>query len=203
MSTVDVTTGEIVAPADMQKAEARDRLARVKAHVTAAWDDLIALYERRAWIALGYESWTALCDAELDGARIALPRQERRAVVGKMREAGMSTRAIGSAVGVSHEQARKDVAATVNNLTVGPPRITSLDGRARPATQPPRTPNRRALADDFLTAVVDLGRATEKLARLCGDDRFTQNAKQISTRYGGDLRRAQALLAECIERINN
>jgi len=200
--TVDHITGEIVAPADMQQAEARDRLARVKAHVTAAWDDLIALYQRRAWIALGHSSWDALCDAELDGTRIALPRQERRQVVGKMRDAGMSTRAIGQAVGVSYDTVQKDVKTTDRNLSDPPATVTSLDGRQRPATQPARKPNRRPLTDEFLSVVVDLNRITDKLARLTSDDRFTQNAEQVSTRYGGDLRRAQSLLAECIERIN-
>lgn len=144
--TADTVTGEIV-ETTMPEAEARERLARVRSHVTAAWDDLIALHARRAWVALGHASWEALCDAELDGARIALPRQERREVVGQMRQAGMSTRAIGQAIGVSKSQVDRDLSTvpfgTVGESSTGadapverPATVTSLDGRKRPASQP-------------------------------------------------------------------
>lgn len=140
MTAVDTVTGEIVATGDMGEAEARERLGRVKGHVAAAWDDLVALWSRRAWLSLGHPSWDALCDAELDGARIALPREQRREVVGRMREAGMSTRAIGSAVGVHHDTVAQDIKATVGFPTVErPAAVISLDGRRRPAIQPPRS----------------------------------------------------------------
>lgn len=133
----------------MDAAEARERLARVKAAVVNAWDDLIALFAQRAWLALDYPSWEALCDAELDGARIALPRQDRREVVGRMREAGMSTRAIGQAVGVPKSTVSDDLRlsesgqstesgdspALGTDVPSAPSTVTSLDGRQRPATR--------------------------------------------------------------------
>ena len=119
--------------------EAKRRVDRVKSGVERIWDDLVVLYRERAWSVLGYQSWDALCDAEFGGTRIALPRQQRQEVVCDLRGAGMSTRAIATAVGVSHQTVANDLEATVKSLTVGSNQaITGLDGRTRTAT-PVRT----------------------------------------------------------------
>ena len=116
--------------------EAKRRVDRVKSGVERIWDDLVVLYRERAWSVLGYQSWDALCDSEFGGTRIALPRQQRREVVCDLRESGMSTRAIASAVGVSAMQVSRDLAdPTVTKVTVdGAAAITGLDGRTRMAT---------------------------------------------------------------------
>lgn len=108
--------------------EARSRLARVRAHVDQAAADLTALYAGRAWLALGHDSWESLCDAELGGVRIALPRSERREVHAEMREAGLSIPAIAAATGVSVGTVHADL----SNLK-GPERIVGTDGVSRPA----------------------------------------------------------------------
>ena len=116
--------------------EAKRRVDRVKSGVERIWDDLVVLYRERAWSVLGYQSWDALCDAEFGGTRIALPRQQRQEVVCDLRESGMSTRAIASAVGVSAMQVSRDLAdPTVTKVTVDvPASITGLDGRTRTTT---------------------------------------------------------------------
>lgn len=117
----------------MQREEAQIRVARVRAHVEQAWDDLIALHAERAWLSLGYESWDALCDAEFDGARIALPREDRREVVGQMREAGMSIPAIASATGASVGTIHNDLSELKGSGRDLPSEVTGLDGKTRPA----------------------------------------------------------------------
>lgn len=118
----------------LELSDARQRLERVKSGVERIWDDLVALYQGRAWVVLGYASWEALCDAELDGARIALPRQQRQEVVCDLRGAGMSTRAIASAVGVNHATVVRDLGSIGADAPVDtPPTITGLDGRTRTA----------------------------------------------------------------------
>jgi hypothetical protein len=111
--------------------DARDRIDRIKAHVTAAWSDIVEAYRQRDWITLGYADWDTLCAEEFGGARIALPIEDRREVVADLRGAGMSTRAIGSAIGVHHSTVADDL-ASVGNPTVE--KVTGLDGRTRPAT---------------------------------------------------------------------
>lgn len=119
----------------LELSDARQRLDRVKSGVERIWDDLVALYQGRAWIVLGYSSWEALCDAELDGARIALPRQQRQEVVCDLRGAGMSTRAIGTALGVDHKTVVNDLRSTGEISPVDvPATIIGLDGRTRTAT---------------------------------------------------------------------
>ena len=115
--------------------EAKRRVDRVKSGVERIWDDLVVLYRERAWSVLGYESWDALCDAEFGGTRIALPRQQRQEVVCDLRGAGMSTRAIASAVGVGVGTVARDLEASVPFGTVDTPSaITGIDGRTRAAT---------------------------------------------------------------------
>lgn len=131
-AAVDTTTGEIV-DHPMSAVEARNRIARVRAGVETIREDVLALWSGRAWVALGIESWDALCDTEF-GVRLALPRPERIALVTDLRGQGMSTRAIGGALGVSGETVRRDLSSTDTNVAVET--VTSLDGRQRPVTQP-------------------------------------------------------------------
>lgn len=98
-------------------------------------DTVLALWEARAWEMLDLQSWEALCDSRGWTRRVALPRPERQEIVGRLRQEGMSTRAIAAAVGVSHPTIQSDLKSTGKDL---PDEITSLDGRTRPATQPAR-----------------------------------------------------------------
>jgi len=212
----------------ISRAEATTRLDRVRKHVTQAWDDLVALYNGRAWVTLGYHSWDDLCDEELDGARIALPVTDRREVVGNLREQGLSTRAIASAVGVDDKTVRNDLAATAEHSAVARPSvITGLDGRTRPAhvtttsrtteatkveqdvdlatgeiLEPtPRSTPRRPLTDQFFDAAYDLSKVTERLERLVVDDRFPQNADKVAAKHRNDLVRAVDALQGVLHRL--
>lgn len=121
--------------------DARLRAERIRAGVSRvrAWvEDVTAAAVNGDWRTLGYESWDGYCD-DVIGARIALPREERREFVLTMRESGLSTRAIGSALGVADQTVRADL-GRVRDSTQLPDTVRSLDGRERPATQPARAP---------------------------------------------------------------
>lgn len=136
-------------PIEMDADEARERVERVKAAVSQTREDLVALWRERAWLSLGYASWDDLCDAEF-GVRLALPREERREAVAELRAEGMSTRAIGSALGVNQATVVRDLGSTDASASVDQPaRVTSLDGRERPATQPSRTAPAPAAPEPF------------------------------------------------------
>lgn len=85
----------------------------------------------RAWEHYGVDSWDALCRER--GWNRPLTLEQRQQEVVALRQQGMSTRAIASAVGVHHSTVADDL-ATVGNPTVET--VTSLDGRTRPATRP-------------------------------------------------------------------
>jgi transposase len=76
--------------------------------------DLMALVVKahlgRAWLALGYESWPDYIKGEFNHAPLSLPREERKAVVALLRGQGMSTRAIGPAIGVTDRTVANDLA---------------------------------------------------------------------------------------------
>lgn len=199
---------------DMPAGEARARIDRAKASVGQAREELIALWNGRAWISLGHASWDALCEAEFWGIRVALPVSERREVVSSMRAEGMSTRAIGSALGVDHSTVVRDL-PTGADAPVPPERVTSLDGRQRPARQPapePERPDRTTqtqtqtqaqrrppITRSFDTAVPAISKAIASVGRLVEDDRFPQNADQVAEKHLSDLIRARDAIAGIVD----
>ena len=56
----------------MTEAEARSKVKRVQRALEDARSDLLDLYERRGWKALGYPSWAACVQQEFGGGRTAL-----------------------------------------------------------------------------------------------------------------------------------
>lgn len=112
---------------------ARQRVDRIKTLVGAARADIIESYQQRDWTQLGYESWDAMCSAEF-GTVLRLSVEDRQQAAADLRGAGMSTRAIGSALGVSSETVRRDLASTDTNVAVE--EVTGLDGKKRAATRP-------------------------------------------------------------------
>lgn len=82
-------------------ADAARRLTdQIKVAVEATWQLVIQAYESRAWLALGYSSWDDYCSREFGACRLRLPREERQEIVGSLRDAGLSIRAIAAATGV-------------------------------------------------------------------------------------------------------
>lgn len=196
---------DIVQAPNTEEARARADRIRSGMRVLAEWQqDVIAAYAARDWEALGYETWDSYIDGEYGEHRVRLPREQRREIVAGMSAAGMSSRAIGSAVGSSYATVQRDLEATDTNVSLGESRtVLSLDGRERPATRPapeehfwdepgtdevvdaelvdeparrePPKPKRRPLPEALTDAGRDLARAAERLNRLTEDDRFAKN----------------------------
>lgn len=124
---------------DASAETARERADRIRAGLASFMQmrqDIADAYAQRDWVALGYGSWGAYVDAEF-GAQRGLPRDERREAVAELRQIGMSQRAIASTLGVDQKTVSNDLRSTEENSSVDQPeRITSLDGRERPATRP-------------------------------------------------------------------
>jgi len=118
VTLVEASTGEVVA--DVTPADARVLTEQIKTSVSTAWNLIAEAYTSRAWAALGYDGWDAYVTAEFGVSRLALPKEERREVVASLRDAGLSTRAIAKATGISHQTAANDLAAGVKNLTPRP-----------------------------------------------------------------------------------
>lgn len=145
--TTDVSVDVEEIRQDLTREEAQALTVTIRSGMDRVHGMLIDAYRGRAWIVLGYASWEAYCDGELQGARPKLPQTERREVVGEMRQAGMSQRAIGTALGVAPGTVNRDL-SSVQNRTVDPEGdddpsspIVGVNGKTyqRPVTPPAPT----------------------------------------------------------------
>lgn len=129
---VDADTGEVVDLLD--RSEARDLTDRIKVELSATWDLITEAYQRRAWAALGFDTWDAYCKGEFGASRIKLPSEERREVVSSLRDAGLSTRAIAAATGASRNTVRSDLKQVGQS---DPPERTEVEPRFKGGTPKP------------------------------------------------------------------
>ena len=112
-------------PGDLTEAEALDittKIARTGEHLSAL---IQSAWRGRVWVALGHKSWAEWAEVHLAGMQ--LPRVERREVVAELHAEGMSNRAIGEAVGVTHPTVISDIRAGGKNLPPVPPASDDSD----------------------------------------------------------------------------
>ena len=118
--------------------QARDLTDAICRDLGAMWEKIVRAWEGQAHKALGYGSWQAYCSAEFDTDHLALPRSERPAVVGMLRNAGMSTREIAAAVNVDRKTIQRDAPAT--NVAPEPPVVTPVKPPEVVRPAPPLAP---------------------------------------------------------------
>lgn len=112
MTLVNHDTGEIV---DLDRSAAERRAERIRLRLDAIADNYAAVMpmireaiDKRDDLALGYRSVGEYVADRFGGALQRLDSDVRRAVVGELTAAGMSTRAIAPVVGVSDITVRRD-----------------------------------------------------------------------------------------------
>lgn len=140
-------------------AAARELTDDIRRDLSVTYSKITAAFAGRAWEALGYVSWHSYCAGEFAEARMLRMDPVQRAEISvDMRQSGMSTRAIGSALGIGKSTVDRDI-ASVPDGTDEPATVISLDGRGRPATQPSRiaapVDHVRAKADAAIIATFD------------------------------------------------
>lgn len=109
--------------------EARELTDRIRHHFETVAPLIAEAYQGRIWLALGYATWSEYVVGEFGVLRLG--RTERVEAVRDLREAGMSTRAIGAALGVDHTTVMDDMAGGGNPP---PAPVTGLDGKTYPAS---------------------------------------------------------------------
>ena len=185
------------------------------------WQRLIRVaWEKRDWETLQYDSWASYVSGEFGAAsEIHLQAPQRRELVAFLRaaEGGMSTRAIASAVGVSHMTVARDIQqqAPVTPVTAKAPDETPKawfppEWRSDPDDESSRLADVPLPAEVVDAEVVDEGSDPPAPAVVTGTDgkRYTVPPPAQSTRRrrplpdvardkGYDLRRAM----EAVERV--
>ncbi|SLJ41121.1 Uncharacterised protein [Mycobacteroides abscessus subsp. abscessus] len=122
----------IVAATAMSPSAARDLTERIRTTIDRAWDLIAKAYTDRAWAVLGYPSWDVYCEREFGSAWFKLPRETRGEVVQSLRDLGLSTRAIGSAIGVDDRTVRRDLSGAAS---AAPAAVMGTDGKTYASTQ--------------------------------------------------------------------
>jgi hypothetical protein len=117
--------------APMTRQEAEEFLAYLRTTQAQFVTRVLDAYNRVAHLALGYESWSAMCEAEGFASLARLPRDKRAGVVVQLHSAGMSQRAIAGAIGVSQDTVRQDLDHSGERNRSGERSSTvGLDGKA-------------------------------------------------------------------------
>ncbi|HET6729150.1 MAG TPA: hypothetical protein VFG96_07005 [Jiangellaceae bacterium] len=128
-------------PLDVEAARAltdeiRDRLDRLQEDAEALLGLIEQVMRQRAWELLGYPSWTAYVTSEFSNAQRGLDPQTRVDLVARLAGLGMSTRAIGSVVGVGKSTVARDLAGVPPGTREPPPdAVIGRDGRTHPRHQ--------------------------------------------------------------------
>jgi len=106
--------------ADLSEVEAKEVLAGILVNLDDVRELVARLFEGRGWLALGYESWSALVAAEIRPCMPMLDRAERKALVAELAGAGMSSREIAPIVGAGHATVSRDLAPVSNETATAP-----------------------------------------------------------------------------------
>lgn len=129
MSIVNTETGEIT---DFDRPAAERRAERISLRLDAIADNYAAVMpmirdsiEQRDDLALGYRSPGEYVADRFGGSLQRLGMEVRRAVVGELTAAGLSTRAIAPVVGVSHTHVQRDLRAAGGTYVPPEPEFVS------------------------------------------------------------------------------
>lgn len=182
MTTVDITTGEIVefdaAAAERRAERIVTRLDAIAENFTRVLPMIREAIGKRDDLALGYRSPGEYVADRFGQSLGGLGIEVRRAVVGELTAAGLSSRAIAPVVNVDHSTVVRDLAATGASAPVAtrvdhdrPTPITGINGKQyeRPTAKPSVAPT----IDDAVREFPDLAHYAEtdpRRALLMADD---------------------------------
>ncbi len=206
------------------RATAQQLTDELRRSLETSWQLLREAFERRAWAALGHESWDAYCAAELSTSQLKLSRERRQQIVAELTggDKPLSNRAVATALGVDHKTVAADRAAQVGNFphlaepqpgiidveivkgTTEPEqeKVTGADGKTYPARQQ-QTKTRRPLPDAWNDALYDLEKVSGRVLRLAEDDRFPAHTDALRKPSYADLSRVQTSIDKTMDAIGD
>lgn len=205
------TSTAMLAP-DMNAVEAHDITRRIRATAEQLWQLLAEAHDRRAWHALGYQTWTDYIRTEF-----AMSRGRSYQLLNQARVISEITSVVSTDVDITEAEARdiKPMLSTVaDNIKTAVTDIPVDDVETRKAIVKAEVDRsraaqvreqlagnllrqvqqkvvsgqrRRPLPDVFLGAIDDGRKCIERLARLVADDRFGSNRDSLRGRHYSDL----------------
>jgi hypothetical protein len=174
---------------ELSAEEARNLTERIRRGLGAldAWcADVIEAHRGRVWKILGHSTWVDYCENEFqDAPRIS--RDSRQPLIDLLKAAGLSNRAAGAALGVSHSTVQEDLKSGRN---------LPLDHRKASFGLGPSLPDHRSEKQKFIERVRPHGRKMEELAGKL--DKARKNQRFASAR--GELAKAWLPYLDELER---
>jgi hypothetical protein len=163
----------------MNKREAQQITKQIRCAVKDLDQLIITAYAERAWAALGYPSWADYCQTEFESDCVKLHGDARVKVAVRLKESGMSNRAIAVSLGIGKDTVARDLATIGANAPMLD-RVTTSDGRSYPATRSkPAAPepvsdsydvlNREAEQRDMIRELEALSQAAMVLAQTVSE----------------------------------
>jgi hypothetical protein len=201
------------------EAQAKALTDQLRQELEISWNLLQEAFERRAWAALGYTSWTDYCKKEFGTALQGLDKELRRMAVAELTsgERPMSNRAAAAALGVDEGTVRNDlrVAGAESSAPVAEPdvvdaeivhepvrlKVVGADGKSytRPPTPRPE-PREDELVKEWRAAEIALTKVTKQLKRLTEHDLFAVHAARL---HRGDVYRASGRIATVLDALSS
>jgi len=91
------------------EADVRRSVDTARSSLRSAAEEIVWQIEHEAWRVLGYPDWDAMREAEYGGAAFMVPRQERRELVARLRDAGLTQQQIADTAGVAQTTVSADL----------------------------------------------------------------------------------------------
>jgi hypothetical protein len=215
VTLVNTETGELIEPMDADAARRlTERIRIAAANYTDAKAKVLRLVDRAkagsAHLALGYKSWTAYLSDVLSDEPLRLAREDRRELVTRLADEGMSTRAIAPIVGASKSTVADDLAEpTVQNRTVDEPpapvvrTTTGLDGRERTSVTAGRSlrPQPRPAAEKTLNLVALYATKAARAASDLTADQIRRTRPEAD-QWTADLRNSIEVLQHLVDSLD-
>jgi transposase-like protein len=169
-------------------AAAKELTDKIRIAADDLWELIAAAYQSKAWEALGYKNWDAYVTKELGELKIRIPKEDRREIVGTLRDAGLSLRAIAAATGYDKHTVTRDLQESRPHLVPAP--------KQRTKTCPPKTRQPEAGVKRAISVVA---KVTTELASLDFDRELAGLREQALS----DLQRAREALNTVITKLES
>ena len=93
----------------LSSTNARQLTDKIRAGLEGVYQLIIEAFQRRIWVALGYNSWDEYVRREFGNLALRPPLEARDEVIQSMRDAGMSLRSIGTATQMHYSTVSKQL----------------------------------------------------------------------------------------------
>jgi hypothetical protein len=156
---------------DLTVEQARDLTDQLRIDLASSVDLMIRAFDQRIWIPLGYQDWAEYLDGEFGEMRPKYPVDRRQEMVLRMLTRKMSTRVIGSALGVTQMTIVNDKKALADRglIAIESGKVKGEDGKEYGAGHSTGGRKPKRLEDRFESALTKADNAVGDLLEMSAE----------------------------------